>query len=263
MAMIVPANQVDLWCAFLDDDGALDLESVYRGLLSSDEAQRYARFHFERDRRQFLLTRALVRDVLSRYVAVKPYGLVFTRNEYGKPALAEPAPCPVVFSLSHTKGLSVCAVASAQMIGVDVESLDRRNCHPDVAKRFFAPSEAAYLEGLGGDERRLQFLRLWTLKEAYVKARGRGLSIPLNSFAIAFAPKEAARLSCSDRNHDDAADWQFLQVRLRGSFHIAIALPMAERRGIGIRFAKLLPLTEESRPTSLEANPLNAWALDA
>lgn len=260
--MVIPDSQVDLWCAFLDEAKAPDLDQRYRSILSTEEAQRYARFHFEKDRRQFLLTRALVRDVLSRYVAVEPSRLVFTRNEYGKPALAEPAACPVVFSLSHTKGLSVCAVASAQMIGVDVERLDRTNCHPDVANRFFAPSEAAYLEGLDGDQRRLEFLRLWTLKEAYVKARGKGLSIPLNSFAVACPPGQQARVSSQDVAPRNAADWRVLQVRLGGSFQIAIAVSMTERQGCAVRLTTLRPFTKEHTSTFLEPNPRNAWALD-
>lgn len=261
--MIVPGNQVDLWCAFPDEGEAADLEQLYRSVLSPDEAQRYARFHFEKDRRQFLLTRALVRDVLSRYLGMAPSGLVFSQNEYGKPALAQPATCPVAFSLSHTQGLSVCAVASATMIGVDVERLDRTNCHPDIATRFFAPAEAAYLEGLVGDERRVEFLRLWTLKEAFVKARGKGLSIPLNSFAVTSSAGHPARLSFLDRNGAGDENWQFLQVRLGCSFHIAIAVPTAERQEIGIRFTRLLPFTQESAQTFLGPNPLNGWAVGA
>lgn len=260
--MFVPDNQVDLWCAFLEEGKTWDLDQRYRVVLSPDEVQRYARFHFEKDRRQFLLTRALVRDVLSRYVGTEPSALAFTRNEYGKPALAEPTDCPIAFSLSHTRGLSVCAVASAQMIGVDVERLDRTNCHPNIANRFFAPSEAAYLEGLKGDQRRLEFLRLWTLKEAFVKARGKGLSMPLNSFAVSSHAGQPVRLSCQDRTGTGVEDWQFLQIRLSCSFHITVAVPVPERQAVGIRFTKLLPLTKGSTQTLLGPNRLNAWALD-
>lgn len=259
--MNVPDNQVDLWCAFSEDGDAPALERLHRSVLSPDEAQRAARFHFQKDRRQFLLTRALVRDVLCRYVGMEPSALVFARNEYGKPALAQPARCPVAFSLSHTQGLSVCAVASTQMIGVDVERLDRTNCHPDIAKRFFAPSEAAYLEGLAGDKRRLEFLRLWTLKEAFVKARGKGLSIPLDSFAIGCSPGQPPRILLQDGSEGKESGWRFLQIRLRDSFQVAIAIPMPERREVGVRVSKLLPMTEQSTSVRLKPNPLNDWTL--
>lgn len=260
MNMIAPDNQVDLWCAFLDEGDAPDLEQLYRSVLSPDEARRAARFHFEKDRRQFLLTRALVRDVLSRYVGAAPSALVFARNEYGKPALAHPAGCPVAFSLSHTQGLSVCAVASAQMIGVDVERLDRANCHPDIAKRFFAPAESAYLEGLAGDERRLEFLRLWTLKEAFVKARGKGLSIPLNSFTINARPGRPARVSWLHVAQDKEGGWRFLKICVSRTFQIAVAVPMAQPKTIVVRLRRIVPLTERSMDLVLEPNPQHEWA---
>ena len=132
--MHLPENRVDVWCAPLPQEWDSGLSHAYRAILTSEETERYARFMFEKDRRQFLLTRALARDVLSRYVGVEPSALVFSRNEYGKPALAQPLDCPIVFSLSHTKGLSVCAVATEQSIGVDVEWLQRMSGHPDIAK---------------------------------------------------------------------------------------------------------------------------------
>lgn len=261
--MNVPDNQVDLWCAFSEDGDAPALERLHRSVLSPDEAQRAARFHFQKDRRQFLLTRALVRDVLSRYVGVKPSALAFARSEYGKPSLADPARSPVAFSLSHTKGLSVCAVAPLEMIGVDVERLDRTNCHPEVANRFFAPAEAAYLKALEGDARRLEFLRLWTLKEAFVKARGKGLSIPLTSFQIGFAPGRPVRVSFDGGGEDDAWAWRFLQVRLEGRFHIAIAIRMRVPHPVAVRCCRIVPLAGEEASILLEPNAPSEWTLSA
>jgi len=254
-------NQVDIWCARLPDEWDSSLSDSYRKILTPEETERYARFAFEKDRRQFLLTRALVRDVLSRYLGVEPAALVFARNEYGKPALAEPLGCPVTFSLSHTKGLSVCAVASEQMIGVDVESLQRTNNHQDIAKRFFAPSEATFLESLNEAQKRPEFLRLWTLKEAFIKARGLGLSIPLNSFEVEMIPGRPPCVSFSDGIHGNEVDWRFLQIRWGRSFHIAIALPMLKPKEMAVKFSTITPLTGESASVILESNGLNEWAL--
>ena len=111
----------------LPDEWDSRLTHSYQEILAPEETERYARFVFEKDRRQFLLTRALVRDVLSRYVGEQPSALVFTHNDFGKPALGGPPGHPVSFNLAHTKGMSVCAVVSKQMIGVDVENLQRIN----------------------------------------------------------------------------------------------------------------------------------------
>ncbi len=137
--MRVQRNQVHVWCATLRDLTVSDLLESYRSVLSEEEAVKFPRFLFEGDRRQYLLSRALVRDVLSRYVGVEPSELVFTRNAHGKPALAVPAGCPITFNVSHTKGLSVCAVTCDHPIRVDVEALGRSIFHADVARRFFAP----------------------------------------------------------------------------------------------------------------------------
>ncbi|UCE62812.1 MAG: 4'-phosphopantetheinyl transferase superfamily protein [Nitrospirota bacterium] len=261
-ALRLSENQVDIWCARLPavwDDG---LFHSYCEILTSEESERYTRFAFENDRRQFLLTRALERDVLSRYLGVEPAALEFTRNEFGKPALAEPSGCPITYSLSHTKGLSVCAVAFEQMIGVDVESLQRTPSHRDISKRFFAAPEAAYLETIDEGQKRAEFIRLWTLKEAFVKARGLGLSIPLNSFEIKMYPDRPPWVFFSDEVHGHEADWRFLQIRFGHSFHIAIALNKPKSKELAVRFSTITPLTEERASLILESNGLNTWVVE-
>ena len=257
-----PDNQVDVWCARVPDQWDFDLTHTYQKILSSEESDRYTRFAFEKDRHQFLLTRALVRDVLSRYLNAEPSALVFTRNAYGKPALAEPVGCPVTFSLSHTKGLSVCAVTAVRLVGVDVESLRRANGSPEIANRFFAPAEVAFLGRFNGEQKRTQFLRLWTLKEAFVKACGLGLSLPLHSFAIEILPGQPPSVSYSDGSQYDKADWRFLQIRLGRSYHLAIALSMPEPKEMAIKFSTITPLRGESASILLRPNGVNEWFLD-
>ena len=255
-------NQVDIWCARLPDVLDEGLFHSYYEILTSEETERYTRFAFEKDRRQFLLTRALERDVLSRYLGVEPAALVFIRNEYGKPALAEPVTSSLAFSLSHTNGLSVCAVASAEIVGVDVESLQRSPGHRDIAKRYFAGNEADFLESLDEGEKRTEFLKMWTLKEAFIKARGLGLSIPLNSFEMRIFPDQPPSVSFSDGLHGHEADWRFLQIRLGRAFHIAIALGTPQSKEMAVTFSTITPLTGVSAAISLEPNGLNEWTLD-
>jgi 4'-phosphopantetheinyl transferase len=246
----------------LPDEWDSSLSDSYRTLLTSEETERYSRFVFEKDRRQFLLTRALERDVLSRYLGVEPSELKFTRNEFGKPVISHPFGSPITYSLSHTKGLSVCAVGSGGDVGVDVESLQRANNHAGIAKRFFATSEADFLESLDENQKPIEFLRLWTLKEAFVKARGLGLSIPLNSFEIEMIPKRAPCVSFPNGTHGHEADWRFLQIRLGWSFQIAIARTMTKPKEITVKFSAITPLTEEIVSVILEPNVLNEWVFN-
>ncbi len=258
----MPDNYIDVWCSSLDAIRDPALVGSYRSLLSLEEAERHSRFLREEDRNQFLLSRALVRDVLSRYVGMQPSALVFTPNTYGKPSLTSPADRPVTFSLSHTKGLSVCAVARDRPIGVDVESLQRTSCHPDIARRFFAPSEADFLDRFDGDRKRREFLRLWTLKEAFIKALGKGLSIPLDSFAVALSSDHSTRVTFTSGDYGKGADWHFLQMCVGGSFHIAVAVSMPETKELTAQFSRIIPLCGESSSVLLEPTLLHEWALD-
>ncbi len=148
------------------------------------------------------------------------------------------------------------------MIGVDVESLTRTTYHPDIANRFFAPSEAAFLDRLGADQKRSEFIRFWTLKEAFIKGQGKGLSIPLNSFAIILSHDSPPWLSFPASTSCEPAGWQFLQIRLRGAFHIFVAVLIPEPQKLAVRFSTIIPLSGEPTPVCLEPNPLNEWILD-
>ncbi len=260
--MNISPNHVDVWCVFLDDGNAPWPYDSYRALLAPDEAARWARLQTDRTRQQYLVTRALARDVLARYSGVPPSELVFTRNAHGKPALAHPAGCPTTFNLSDTKGLSVCAVASACAIGVDVERLARTMAHAEIATRFFSPAEAAYLATFYGERGRQEFLRLWTLKEAFVKARGMGLSIPLKTFSILPQSDQPPRVSFAGHGHGQPSDWQFLQIRLRHSFQIAVAVSMPETSVVTVRLSTLIPLRQTGPSLELAPNPTNQWTLD-
>ena len=192
-------------------DAAAKLAS-YRSWMSPDEHARMARLVFERDRRRFLLTRALVRSALSRYAAVAPDRWSFVANVHGRPELADrPRGVPDLrFNVSHTDGLIACAVTIGREVGVDVEHIGRRLIH-DIAGRFFAPREVRDLHALPADEQARVFFDYWTLKEAYIKARGFGLALPLADFAFTLAPPAPPSISFEPSLEDDPATWQFAQ----------------------------------------------------
>ncbi len=200
-------------------------EGAATTLLDSDERQRAARFIFDKDRHLFVLAHDLLRRTLSRYGDAAPEDWRFVRNRFGKPAL-DPAhhANPIAFNLAHTKGLAVCAVSAAP-VGVDVEPLDRRTNPLEIAGRFFSELEAGNLERLPADERLRRFLDVWTLKEAYLKGIGTGMSTPLGSFSFTIGPDGAIALSGDD---EECRQWQFALHQPSPDHQLAVAVRHAQ-----------------------------------
>jgi len=203
----------------------------FRTQLTVDECQRVDRFHFQRDREDRLIARAMVRTVLSHRTGVDPRDWRFRANEFGRPEIETPAEFrELKFSLSHGRGLIVCLTALSRDIGVDVEPLRPVDDLLGIARRFFAPAEAQSLVALPAEKRLVKFLEFWTLKESYVKARGMGLSLPLAKFAFQIAGDGANEIAIeiAPSLNDDAGRWQF-SVEWFGTEHI-VATAM-DRRG--------------------------------
>ncbi len=196
-----------------------------RAILTDEERARADRYRFARDRRASLVTRALVRATLSRYCSVPPVRWRFRTNRHGRPEIAFPD-SPLRFNVSHTDGLVVCLVGRGRELAVDAESLGRDRRWLDLAGRFFAPPEARALRGVPADRRPRRFLEYWTLKESYVKARGRGLTLPLSGFWFDLpAPTpDGIRIRFTPVVDDDPGRWQFTLDRLGASHVVATAI---------------------------------------
>jgi 4'-phosphopantetheinyl transferase len=209
---VLPFNAVHVDLVETANTAALDKLDAYKTLLSKDEQERMARFVFDRDRRAFLITRALVRTMLSRYAGVTPADWRFIANVHGRPEILErpPGAPDLRFNISHTDGLIACAVTIGREVGVDVEHINRQLTH-DVAGRFFAPDEVTDLRKLPPDEQPRVFFDYWTLKEAYIKARGFGLALPLGDFAFKLKPPGPPEITFEPSLEDDPATWQFMQ----------------------------------------------------
>lgn len=196
----------------------------WRGLLSDGENARASRFVFARDRVQYLAAHALTRHALSSLLpGTPPHAWQFVPASNGKPdAWLDDHPAPVSFNLSHTNGLvGVAAIArSAMRIGFDLETLDR-NVPLEIADRYFRPEETAWLVALPEDERPCGFLRLWTLKEAFIKATGEGLSRDLASFWFDMGP---GSIRFVPENTTCAAAWHFHQYVVAERFVAAVGL---------------------------------------
>lgn len=191
-------------------------------LLTVEERERHRKFVFERHRREYLATRGLVRAALSRHRAVDRAAWAFRRNEYGRPEL-EP-PCGLRFNLSNHPSLVVCAVREGGLeLGCDLEPLDRGAEVLGIADTVFAPRELAELRALPEAARPSRALALWTLKEAYIKARSIGLTLPLQEFAFSFFEGAAPRITFTSRISDAPSRWRFAMLDLEGC-RIALAI---------------------------------------
>lgn len=213
-----------------------------RALLSPEEHERAARFHFEEDRERFVIGRALARLQLSRFLGGDPRAWRFVTNAHGRPELAMPdgGPAPLGFNVSHTRGMVACAVTATSDVGVDVEWVERRLTH-DVAERFFAPREVADLRARTPRDQARVFFDYWTLKEAYIKARGMGLALPLAHFAFTLAPGRSPTIAF-DPEIDDVADtWQFFQAWPTEAHRLAVAARRTPERELAIRLEEWVP----------------------
>jgi 4'-phosphopantetheinyl transferase len=244
-------NDIDLWYTRIATISDPQLLEAYRALLTPEEVQRAQRFVFDRHRDQYLITRALVRTTLSRYADVEPRDWEFQQDRYGKPHVAGPVTLPLAFNLSHTDGLVICGVAAVSMLGVDVERIDRATEALSIARRFFARPEVEYLASANEPDRRATFFQIWTLKEAYIKARGEGLSIPLADFAFQFRSNEPVSIRFLKSLEDDAQRWQFFQLEAN-PYRIAIAARQASAESLRLCICDTIPLQETGPKRSLD-----------
>ena len=232
---------VDLWYFLHDEIDDAELLAAHEALMTPDERKRHQRFHFERDRRLFVATRALVRTVLSSYAAVAPADWRFGVGEHGKPRVVHPAVRPLIhFNLANTPGLVVCLVSIAhQRIGVDAERTDHQTETPP-ADWCFSASEVKALRTLPAFTQSQRFFAYWTLKECYVKARGLGLALPLDQFSF-LVDDHAIRLSFDDRLGDDATRWRFALLDVPARYLIAVGVDTGGA-ALSLRVAHLVPL---------------------
>jgi 4'-phosphopantetheinyl transferase len=239
----LPPHVAHLW--YVDPDAIEDwyLLAAYHTIMSPDEAQQQARYRFAAGRKEYLVTRALIRSVLSAYAPILPRDWKFVRNKHGRPEIAGPHGAPKLrFNLSNTRGLIVCLVARDREVGVDVEDIHRPGETVAIADRFFSPIEASSLIRQSPHRQRDRFFDYWTLKEAYIKARGMGLAIPLDHFSYHLENPAAIRISFAPELPDDPERWQFSLTTLGGRHRIATAI---ERRPgetpVSIEMLRIVP----------------------
>lgn len=219
-------HRVGLWYVRTESVTDATLEAV-RALLTSDERNRHLAYVSERNRHEYLVTRAIERGVLAKCLGKSPTELTFTRSEYGRPELAPRS--SLHFSLANTVEMVACAVAHGREIGVDLEPVARGDRIMDLADTVFTATERAMLEGLNGDLRsqHRRALEVWTLKEAYIKARGMGMSIPVGQIEVRFEGSRPRGLRFHEGIADDPKRW-LLATREVADHLVSVCV---ERRG--------------------------------
>jgi len=168
---------------------SLDLDTPWCGaqILSPEERARASRFRFERERRRFSNCRVALRRILAPYVDLDPARIEFGYNSYGKPYVVG-----VHFNVSHADSLAMFAISRSREVGIDIERIDPAFANEQIPERFFSPGEVRTLRALPESAQVQAFFNCWTRKEAYVKARGLGMSLSLASFDVSLTPGEPA-----------------------------------------------------------------------
>ncbi|MCE9671374.1 4'-phosphopantetheinyl transferase superfamily protein [Myxococcus stipitatus] len=241
-------DEVHVWIVEPERIAAPRLLEAYLGLLDDKERERQRRFRFERHQRQYLVSHALVRLTLSRYAPVDPATWAFSTNAYGRPEIQGTWGARLRFNLSHTDGMALVAVALDDELGADVEDAERAGDTVEIADHFFAPTEVTALRALPQGAQRERFFEYWTLKEAYIKARGAGLSLPLDQFAFHLEPGGPPRISFDPRMVDAPEAWQFMQLRPSARHHAAVAVRRARSRPLSVRWQFTVPLEGDAPP---------------
>jgi 4'-phosphopantetheinyl transferase len=203
--------------------------------LSADERERAGRFVHERHRRQFQLAHGLVRAALSLHAPeVDPQAWRFLANRFGRPTIAGPFVGALHFSLSHTEGCVACAISPSEFVGVDVEAIDRLCPHFAIADFAFSARENAELRALPPSEGINRFFDYWTLKEAYVKARGMGLRLPLDQFTMLVKSRQEIAITFAPDFGDDSGRWCFTLTSPTSRLRLAVADGSGEGRGLPV-----------------------------
>jgi 4'-phosphopantetheinyl transferase len=191
------SNEVHIWRASLDVNPAL--RDRLSAVLSAAEQERAARFAFARDRNRFAVARAILRQLLGEYLGEPPQDVALEMLPHGKLILAATARIPSLrFNLSHSHEFALFAFCLDHEVGIDIEKISPRVALEGIESRYFSPKEHVELETLPQDLRPQGFFLCWTRKEAYVKARGEGLKVPLESFSVSLTPGKPAVLRSSD-----------------------------------------------------------------
>ncbi len=214
------SGRVHVWRASLDVPAAR-VQSLKR-TLAGEELRRAKRYHFQKDRDRFVVGRGLLRAILSEYLRTEAGQLRFRYNAHGKPELLDSH--GLRFNVSHSDGLALYAISRDREIGIDLERIRPELAGQEIAERFFSPREVVSLRALPEGMRADAFFACWTRKEAYLKAKGRGIVLGLDQFDVSLTPGEPAALLRVIGHPEEAARWSLQELRPATGYIAAVAV---------------------------------------
>jgi 4'-phosphopantetheinyl transferase len=237
VTLALPHRLVHIWRVALEQPVSLVHQLEQR--LSADEQERAARFHFERDRRRFIVGRGALRTLLCRYLQIEPTRLKLCYGKYGKPYLAEESKGSALhFNLAHSNELAVYAFACEGEVGIDIEYIHPLADLDQIAAQFLSKNESTALLELSDDQRLTTFFNCWTRKEAYIKALGEGLSHPLDQFQVSLIPGEPAQLLQVEGFPEEVSRWLMTAFVPAPGF---VAALMVEGRDRSVQYWQCFP----------------------
>lgn len=216
--------EVHVWQVTLDL--AQDEVERLKRWLSTDELGRAERLIFADHRKRFIAARGSLRAILGRYLNIAPADICFEYALHGKPQLAaiHVLPQPLYFNLAHSEEIALIAVTGIGAVGIDVERIRPAYPSEQVARNFFSPGEIGRLGKLPAHEYDHAFFHCWTRKEAFIKATGQGLLLPLDQFEVSLPHEESATLLRTDWNPDEAANWSLHQLEAGAGYAASLAV---------------------------------------
>ena len=236
----VSAAAVKIWHASASTDQPGALESCCESWLDSDEIERANRFRRSTSRNQHVIGRGMAKRLLSETCQVQTT-IRFAQHVHGKPYVAEPkTAAKQPFNIAHTEGLVLCGVGSTdhELLGVDIENIDRRT-DPAIADRYFSEPEVEYLHTKQDAEERLNcFLRIWTLKESFIKAIGTGLQTPLADFAFTEIETDCPKIQMLNPNLESPLQWQFFSIHPKPGFIGAVAVGCRAHQSVEVQLER-------------------------
>jgi 4'-phosphopantetheinyl transferase len=214
-------NKVIIWLLDLNKT-VFDLAWLV-SLLSDSELKKSQKLVFDKDKKRYIVSHGILRILLGKYIGLPPGFVEYRFNRYGKPELnVDINPEKIKFNLSHSHEKILFAFSRGRELGVDIEYLDPKFPTSDISKRFFSPQEVQELINLPKEQQIQGFFKCWTQKEAYIKAKGMGLSIPLDSFDVSVSPVDPAGLISNKNEPLEIFKWKIQEIQIEGNYASAI-----------------------------------------
>lgn len=215
-------TSIHLW--IINTDGSNIPLDYYKSILSKQEQERADRFHHSEQIRRYIIAHARLREILGSYLRINPNAINYSSNSHDKPFLVvKPGQQDVQFNLSHSHEIAIIAIAQFRPVGVDVEWLKPLPDYMNIARKYFSPGEVAALTKLKSKQSEQAFIQLWAGKEALIKARGVGLSTPLNQLCLENLLRQSVIVSMEDEETGEEKSWQVYKIHLNKDYVGAIA----------------------------------------